>query len=110
MSDLHIRGIDLTDGYVGQYEGDSMVWVGITDDEEQAEELLRAMTDRIAEGASPVGVPQALEMDGKTLSMVLREGREHHFYYRDGRAVIWVQLPPSGTDAFMREALRLVHD
>lgn len=110
MSQLHIRGIALADGYMGQYEGGSTVWVGIADDEGQAQELLGAMTDRIGEGGSPFSVPQALEMEGKTVYIVLGQDREHHFYYQDGRAVIWVQLPPSNMDAFMREALRLLHD
>lgn len=109
MSHLHIRGIALAEGYIGEYEGGSTVWVGITEDEEQAQELLRAMTDRIAEGGSPFSVPEALEMDGKTVYIVVGQGQEHHFYFQTGRAVVWVQLPSSNMDAFMREALRLLH-
>jgi hypothetical protein len=110
MSHLHIRGIDLVDGYVGRYEGGAIIWVGLTEDEEQAGEMLLAMTDRIAEGGSPFSEPQDLELDGETVYMVVGEGQEHHFYYQTGRAVVWVQLPSSNIDAFMREALSLLHD
>ena len=110
MSQLHIRGIVVADGYIGEYEGGSTVWVGLAEGEAQAQELLQAMTDRIGEGGSPFSVPQPLEMEGKTVYIVLDQGQEHHFYYQTGRAVIWVQLPRSNMDAFMREALRLLHD
>jgi hypothetical protein len=110
MSQLHIRGITLADGYIGHYEGGAVVWVGIAGDQEQARQMVQAMTDRIAGGAPPFSAPQALEMDGKTVYMVIREGQEHHFYYQKGRAVIWVQLPPSNMEAFLREALQLLHD
>ena len=108
MSRLHVNGIALTDGYIGHYEGGATVWVGIAMDEEQAREMLRAMTDSIVEGGTPFSAPQAAEMDGKTTYMVLDQGGQHHFYYQTGRAVIWVQPPASNADAFLREALRLL--
>ena len=110
MSRLHVRGIALADGYLGRYESGGMVWVGLTDDEEQAGEMLRAMTDRIGQGVAPFSVPEALEMEGRTVYVVVGQGGDHHLYYQDGRAVIWVQLPASSSEAFMREALRLLHD
>jgi hypothetical protein len=110
MSQLHIRGIVVADGYIGHYEGGSTVWVGLTEGEAHAQELLQAMTVRIGEGGSPFSVPQPLEMEGKTVYILVGEGQEHHFYYQTGRAVIWVQLPSSNIDAFTREALRLLHD
>ena len=108
MSQLHVNGITLTDGYIGHYEDGAIVWVGIATDEEQAREMLRAMTDSIVEGGTPFSAPQAVEMDGKTTYMVLDQGGQHHFYYQTGRAVIWVQPPASNADAFLREALRLL--
>lgn len=110
MSHLHARGIALADGYLGHYEDGGMVWVGLADDEEQAGEMLRAMTDRIGQGVAPFSVPEALEMDGRTVYVVVGQDGDHHLYYQDGRAVIWVQLPTSNPEAFMREALRLLHD
>jgi len=108
MSGLHVNGIRLTDGYIGHYEGGATVWVGIALDEEQARDMLRAMTDRIAEGGTPFGTPQATETDGKTVYKVLEQGGEQHFYSQTGRAVIWVHPPASNADAFLREALRLL--
>jgi len=109
MSQLHINGIALTGGYIGHYEGGATVWVGIATDEGQAREMLRAMTERIAEGGTPFSAPQPLEMDGRTVYMVLGEGRRQHFYYQEGRALVWVQPPASDLEAFLREALRLLH-
>ena len=110
MSHLHARGIALADGYLGHYEDGGMVWVGLAGDGEQAGEMLRAMTDRIGQGVAPFSVPEALEMDGRTVYVVVGQDGDHHLYYQDGRAVIWVQLPTFSSEAFMREALRLLHD
>ncbi len=108
MSQLHVNGITLADGYIGHYEGGATVWVGVATDEGRAREMLRAMTDRIVAGGTPFSAPRALDMEGKTVYLVLDEGRQHHFYYQAGRAVIWVQPPAANVDAFLREALRLL--
>ena len=108
MSQLHVNGITLTDGYIGHYEDGAIVWVGIATDEEQAREMLRSMTESIVEGGAPFSAPTATEMDGETVYMLLDEGGQQHFYFQTGRAVVWVKPPASNADAFLHEALRLL--
>jgi len=109
MSQLHINGIAMVDGYIGHYEGGATVWVGIAADEGQARQMVQAMTDGIAGGGSPFSDPQAVQMEGQTVYMVLDESQQHNFYYQKHQTVIWVQPPASDIEAFLSEALRLLH-
>jgi len=108
MNQLHGTDIGVTGGFLAEYAGASQrlsVWVGKTNGEAAAAELLRIMTDKIAAGNPTFTGLQKSTLEGKTVfSVQSREGR--HYYYQSGDAVVWLAVQAPEPLSVAREALR----
>lgn len=105
MAQLHGKDVGIVDGWIGRYQAGGVVWVGQATGEQVAASLLAAMAARIAAANGPFRDLRAADLDGQRLYSVTGQGRTHYFFQK-GDKVIWLTLPASGADAFLRDALR----
>ncbi len=92
MSRLHGKGVGVTDGYVGHYEGPSggaMAYVGETASERDAGVLLAQMEQRIGAGNQYFTDLKPLTVDGVRVLSV-RNGQEAHYFWQAGKSVLWI--------------------
>ncbi|MGE5619193.1 MAG: hypothetical protein ACM3US_08040 [Sphingomonadaceae bacterium] len=104
MSRLHGKGVGVTGGYVGHYEGPSggaMAYVGETAGEGDARTLLAQMERLIAAGNPYFTDLKPLTIDGVRVLSV-RSGQEAHYFWQAGNKVVWIgfdQEDPAGISA-----------
>lgn len=92
MSRLHGKGVGVTDGYVGHYEGPSggaMVYFGEAASERDAGALLVQMEQRIGPGNQYFTDLKPRTVDGIRVLSV-RNGQEAHYFWQVGRNVVWI--------------------
>ena len=104
MERLHGEEIDIVTGWIANYEGGGTIWLAEAADEEAAGRLLKAMTDRIADGNESFAHLQGEEYRGLTVYSVLGQGQRHYYYAR-GRQLVWVATPPGAEEAFFSDAV-----
>ncbi len=91
---LHGKEFPLTSGAMATYGGDGAVtlWVSGVPASPIAGEMVRAMTEKIAEGRSPFTPTGTHDMDGRTVYELVGMG-QRHFYFQSGSLVIWLAAP-----------------
>jgi hypothetical protein len=104
ISDLHGEDIDVTEAWVGHYQGSGTIWAAQASGERQAIRLLEKMVRGIGEGNSPFQGLRQLEVDG-ILVYTVTDGHQQHFFYQQGDQVVWVAAPKGAEDTFLSAAL-----
>ncbi|MBI3361503.1 MAG: hypothetical protein HY023_10375 [Chloroflexi bacterium] len=89
---LHGKEFPLTSGAMATYggSGEATLWVTGVPVDPMAAKMVRAMTDKIAEGRSPF-TPAATRQagDGRVVYELAGMG-QRHFYFQSGRLVFWL--------------------
>lgn len=89
---LHGKEFPLTSGAMATYggNGEATLWVTGVPVDPMAAEMVRAMTDKIAEGRSPF-TPAATRQaeDGRAVYQLAGMG-QRHFYFQSGNLVVWL--------------------
>src|SRR3972149_1970503 len=87
---LHGKEFPLTSGAMAEYGGgEVMLWVSGAPLRWTAAEMMRAMTDKIAEGRSPFTPTETREAGGRTV-YELSGMSQRHFYFQSGSLIIWL--------------------
>ena len=107
MQELHGKDVGVVNGWIAHYGNDGIIWYGEARDEATAIQLLEAMTRRIQAGNRVFTGLKQLQVEGRPVFTVAGQG-QRHYYYRQGRLVIWVGAPPGQEEDFMREAVRVL--
>ena len=104
MQRLHGQEIDIVTGWIARYENGGMIWLAEAADNEAAGRLVQAMTDRIADGNESFAHLQTENHEGLTVYSVLGQG-QRHYYYAQGKQMVWVATPPGAEETFFSDAL-----
>lgn len=95
---LHGKEFPLTSGAMAMYgDGAVTLWVSGAPARLIANEMVRAMTDKIADasagsaqgGRAPFTPTGTRDMDGRTVYELTGMG-QRHFYFQSGRLVVWL--------------------
>ena len=91
---LHGKAFPLISGAMATYGGEGAVtlWVSGAPASLIAGEMVRAMTEKIAEGRSPFTPTGTHDMDGRAVYELVGMG-QRHFYFQAGRLVVWLAAP-----------------
>jgi len=108
LTQLHGQELGLTGGYVAYYERGATVWVGDTGSDQQAEGLISLMVQKIGAGNKVFANLRVVTIGRTDLHSVDGQGQQH-FFYAMGKATVWVAAPMGSGDAFILEALKLIH-
>jgi len=106
VGSLHGLSFDIVDAVVATYDGAGgrvEVWGSTTDSTGAADDMVRSMADRIAEGHSPFSMP--LEQ-GAGIWRTRGLGAVHYFF-AGGGAVWWVTAEPGSIDAALEQVLEV---
>ncbi|MDP2660759.1 MAG: hypothetical protein Q8R28_08520 [Dehalococcoidia bacterium] len=104
LEQLHGKDVGLSSGWIAHYGKDAVIYVGEAKDDAGASQLFQAMTSRIGAGNQYFKNLQQLEISGKQVYTVTGQG-QRHYYYQQGREVIWVAAPSGQEEQFLQEAL-----
>lgn len=104
---LHSLDVGIVDAWIGQYENEATVWVGVAPDAAGAADLMTRMTEAMANGNSPFTHRGQQEVGGIAVHRV-SGGDQVHFYYQRGNQVIWVAAPPGDDGLFLRQAIQRI--
>lgn len=102
---LHGKEFPLTSGAMATYRnGTATLWVTSVPASPMAAEMVRAMTDRIAEGRSPFRPTGTHEIDGRSVYELIGMG-QRHFYFQSGSLVIWLAADEAIAEKALMETL-----
>lgn len=107
LEQLHVKGVGLSNGWIAHYGKGAVIYVGITRDNATASQLFQAMTSRIGAGNQYFKNLQQLQFGGKQVYTVTGQG-QRHYYYQQGREVVWIAAPPGREEQFLKEALQAI--
>jgi hypothetical protein len=103
VTQLHAKEFPLTSGAMAMYgNGAVTLWVSGAPASFIASEMVRAMTDKIAEGRSPFTPMGTREVGGRTIYELTGMGQQH-FYFQSGSLVVW--LAARAGEAIAEQAL-----
>lgn len=103
---LHGKEFPLTSGAMAMYgEGAAALWVSGTAASPLAAEMVRAMTDKIAQGHSPFTPTGTRRLNGRDVYELDGLG-QRHFYFQSGSLVIWLAADDSIAENAMGEVLQ----
>lgn len=110
LADLHGKSLGLSSGYIAYYGGGkdtAVVWVGVTQNEGEAQRLTEAMSLKIRQGSQQYFRNlRGKEVGGNTIySVDSSDGLIHH-YFQQGSRVVWVAFPPRWDSAGLDAALK----
>ena len=109
ISALHGEDIPVAEAWVAHYQGNSTVWAARATDTEQAVELLDRMVRGIQRGTSPFSGLTRSQFEGIPVYTVT-DGRQTHFFYRQGDRVVWLATPRGAEDAFLSAAVQEISE
>ncbi len=109
LADLkQMHGKDVSDGlvggWIGHYGKQATVWLSEARDDATASRVLQAMTSRIGAGNQYFKNQQDIQVNGRQVYTATGQG-QRHYYYQQGRQVIWVAAPAGREEQFLKEAL-----
>ncbi|TAK32635.1 MAG: hypothetical protein EPO21_14900 [Chloroflexota bacterium] len=107
LRQLHGKDIGMTAGWIGFYQQNATVWVAAAGSEAQATQLLDSMNRRIGAGNGPFTNLQQQNVNGQTIYTVVGQG-QRHYYYQQGKLVIWLAAPKGGEERFLAGALEAI--
>ena len=109
MSRLHGKGVGVSDGYVGHYEGRGggmVAYVAETPSEADADSLLRQMEERIGTGNQYFTGLKPVAVDGVRVLSV-QSGQESHYFWAAGKKVVWIAFDRDDQPALV-SAVRVI--
>ncbi|MBI4769343.1 MAG: hypothetical protein HY784_02740 [Chloroflexi bacterium] len=102
---LHGKGFLLTSGATATYgDGAATLWVTGTLAGPLAAEMVRAMTEKIAEGRSPFTPIATRGWKGRNVYELAGMG-QRHFYFQSGALVVWLAAGQPLADRALDETL-----
>ncbi len=107
---LHGKEIEMKNGYVVHYESErtrTMLYISEFDSEDQAREQIEQMKKKIEKGSKGFGHFRELEVEERTLYLVLGFGQIHYFYL-DSNRVIWIAKDLSMAELVLKAALKAI--
>ncbi len=111
VTQLHGKEFPLISGAMAMYgEGAAVLWVSGAPASPMAAEMVRAMTDKIADAStgsarSPFTPLGARQMNGRTVYELSGMG-QRHFYFQSSNLVIWLAADDSIAENALDEALQ----
>lgn len=111
ISKLHGTDIKLTSASILEYARGNergTVWVGGTDGQEDAEQLIRMMIEGVEKGGDGFTNLQRLTIAGHQVFRIDGPGGDHFFYNsrKTGGQVVWLTLDAADALPIIEEALR----
>ncbi|MDP2726089.1 MAG: hypothetical protein Q8P59_00965 [Dehalococcoidia bacterium] len=103
LEQLHGKSVGLSSGWIAHYGKDAVIYVGEANDDATASQLFQTMTSRIGAGNQSFKNLQQLQVNGKQIFTVIGQG-QRHYYYQQGRQVVWIAAPSGQEEQFLREA------
>ena len=101
---LHGKEFPLTSGAMAIYgNGAVTLWVSGAPADLMAAEMVRAMTDKIAEGRSPFTPMDVRQINGRAIYELAGMGQQH-FYFQSGSLVIWLAADEAIAEKALEEA------
>ncbi len=107
LQQLHGKGVGLSKGWIAHYGKDAIVYLGETKDEAIATQVFEAMTTRIGAGNQYFKNLQQLQVNGRQVYTVTGQG-QRHYYYQQGRQVIWIAAPAGQEEQFLKDAFQTI--
>ncbi len=104
---LHGVDVGTIGGWVGYYEGKSIIWMADTTGEARSAQLVDAMTRRIRAGNDTFGNLDSFRVGDLVIFTVTGQG-QRHYYYQKGAKVVWIAAPNIAERAFLDDALKLI--
>ncbi len=102
---LHNKAFPLTSGAMAMYgDGSVMLWVSGAPATSMAAEMVRAMTDKIAEGRSPFTPLGARQVNGRAVYELVGLG-QRHYYFQAGALVVWLAASEEVAEKALGETL-----
>ena len=98
--------IELTDAWIAHYGEavSAMLYIGVSRNRAEAETILAAMRDGIADGDTPFRGVHDTRLFGTDVYLMTGQG-QLHFLYRDGKQVVWLSADPPVACATLAEVL-----
>ncbi len=110
ISRLHGKEIEMKNGYVARYESDrtkATLYISEFESENQARQQIELMKKKIEKGSKGFAHFRELEVEERTLYLVLGFGQIHYFYL-DPNRVIWLAADPSVAELVLKAALKAI--
>ncbi|MBI4319093.1 MAG: hypothetical protein HY675_11440 [Chloroflexi bacterium] len=107
LKKLHGKDVGIVGGWIGYYPNKAIIWVGETQSEGHAYQLIDAMTRRIRAGNDMFTDLQQLRIGSQVVFSVVGQG-QRHYYYQKGSLTVWIAAPTVGEADFVREALQVI--
>ncbi len=107
LTAMHGKDVELSEGWIGYYEGDAIVWYTGIVDQGKAAELIARMTAKIAAGNATFTNLREFEYAGITVYSVVGQN-QLHLYYQVGSKAIWLAAPHGSEEEFLKDAMRLL--
>lgn len=105
LTEMHGKDVELTNVWIGRYQGSGTVWYSEIVSEAKAAELIGRMTGKIAAGNQAFTNLRQFQYEGVTVYSVIGMGQQH-FYYQAGNKMVWLAAPQGGEEPFLQDALR----
>lgn len=107
LQELHRKDVEVAGGWIAHYGKEATVWMGEARDETTAIQLLDAMNRRIQAGNQYFTGLRQIQVEGRPVFTVVGQG-QRHYYYRQGRQLIWLAVPNGREEAFLKDALAAI--
>lgn len=106
LRELHGKDVSegLVAGWIAHYGKEATVWLAEARDATTASQVFEAMASRIGAGNQYFKNPQKLQVSGRQVYTATGQG-QRHYYYQQGRQVIWLAAPSGREEQFLKEAL-----
>lgn len=107
IGQLHARAFTFNDAYIAYYKDtgqESTAWVAVVGESSQAQQLLKAMVDRIGQGDPTFTNLQKEKVEGKEVYSADGTGQKHYFFAR-GNRVIWLATSLGGAPSVLQAGL-----
>lgn len=102
---LHNKEFPLTSGAMAMYgDGAVTLWVSGAPASPIADEMVRTMTDKIAEGRSPFTPMGVRQVNGRAVYELVGMG-QRHFYFQSGTLVVWLAATEEVAEKALEAAL-----
>jgi len=109
IGELHGEDIPVAEAWVAHYQANGTVWAARAADTGQAIQLLDRMVRGIQRGTSPFSGLTRSQFEGIPVYTVT-DGRQTHFFYRQGDRVVWLATPRGAEDAFLSAAVQEISE
>ncbi len=109
VSRLHGKDVGMEQGYIAHYGGNpnkATLWVGWAENDATAQALTDLMTSKIGPDHPIFRDFQAFTFGGRRVYAVTGQGQQH-YYFRSGRAVVWVAVDSTAVQEVLHDTLKL---